>query len=253
MLIATRAHSVVRSQLDIAQLFRISGDTLRARLLEFSQSPAAQLSLDDLRLMSDRAFEDFNDSWPEMDPPAYTRGNDNLMVTEGEEESVAESFSHPRSTKRRKAFVELYEDMRRELNSSEGPKYTGESLLDDELEAGESRERSRGANVISATESNTGNGIEVDEELDSCLLNDAEMSTRTTVWEKEYRDVLNARAALRKIREEEELVRGSRLNKSGKKRKVTEKRDKLKDSARQAVEEVLVTTSRKINYKAIGV
>jgi hypothetical protein len=73
------------------------------------------------------------------------------------------------------------------------------------------------------------------------------------VWEKEYREVLNAREAQRRVREAEDAARSTRLTKTGKKRKVSERRDGPKDSARSAVEEVLVTTSRKINYQAMGV
>lgn len=80
------------------------------------------------------------------------------------------------------------------------------------------------------------------------------------MWEGEYRGVLDARAALRLVREAEELARGSRLTKRGKRRRGEqsadgeERREGAKDSARGAVENVLlVNSSRKINYEAMTV
>lgn len=62
--VAARAHGFPVTQIDLTQLFRISQDMLRHRLEEFKNTPAAQLTLDQL---------DSHDDNLEFDPPAYIR------------------------------------------------------------------------------------------------------------------------------------------------------------------------------------
>lgn len=64
MLIASRAHGIDVTQDEIAQIFRIANDTIRKRLLEFSSTPAAQLSLHQFHTQ---------DISLEFDPPSFIR------------------------------------------------------------------------------------------------------------------------------------------------------------------------------------
>ena len=231
LLIATRAHGVHRSQTDIAKLFRITSDTLRRRLQEFRESPAAQLSLEDFTSASETRFEQLNEGLTDMDPPAFTRGQRAVQdtVSESDEGSVRTASA------RRRAFAELYEDI-----------YTELSKFKEEEEG--RRQRPRRAEVSDTA----ADSLHPDDELEECILNEDEQNVRVNVWESEYRAVLDAREAQRKVREAEEQAKSSRLTKTGKKRKVNERRDLPRESARKAVEDVLTQTSRKINYEAFG-
>ena len=230
LLIATRAHGIHRSQTDIAKLFRITSDTLRRRLQEFRESPAAQLSLEDFTVVSEKQFEELTGSLEEMDPPAFTRG----LRTSQESASDDEHIPGRAPSARRRAFAELYEDIYSELSKIEEEEVT--------------RRRPRRLEVSDADVDT----LQVDDEVEECLLNDDERSVRHNVWESEYRAVLDAREAQRRVREAEEMAKSTRLTKSGKKRKVNERRDLPRESARKAVEDVLTQTSRKINYEAFG-
>lgn len=64
LLIAARAYGIDVTQDEIAQIFRIANDTIRKRLLEFSTTPAAQLSLQQFHT------EDIS---LEFDPPSFIR------------------------------------------------------------------------------------------------------------------------------------------------------------------------------------
>lgn len=129
MLISTRAHGVEKPIDEIARLFRISKETLRFRLKEFSETHVAKLSLEDFRGMSDRAFDALNESWQQMDPPIYRRHQLAAEVAaEAVDGEVASSSSEP-ATRRAKAFEELYEDIRVELESA--PQAEDNELLTD--------------------------------------------------------------------------------------------------------------------------
>jgi transcription factor IIIB subunit 2 len=65
LLVASRAHGFNVSQDNTAQLFKISQDTLRKRLLEFKNTPSAQLNLQQFH---------FNDLDLEYDPPSFISG-----------------------------------------------------------------------------------------------------------------------------------------------------------------------------------
>lgn len=67
ILISSRAHGFEVSQMEISQLFRISQETVRKRLLEFRSTPSAQLSLQKFHL---------HDISLEFDPPSFI---DNLV------------------------------------------------------------------------------------------------------------------------------------------------------------------------------
>jgi transcription factor IIIB subunit 2 len=240
LLIATRAHGVHRSQLDIAKMFRVTGDTLKRRLYEFQLTPAATLSLDDFTTLSDRAFEDATEALEAMDPPAFRRAQqrseidkDDMSIAESEDKRIQSQ------TVRKRAFIDLYEEIDKELNVEEdGPRSR--------------RYKATSSSADVEAEADDAERTGEDEEVDQCILTEAERSSRTNVWEGEYREVLNAREALRKVREAEELAKSSRLTKAGKQRKVVEKRDNPKESVRHAVEDALQGTSRKINYEAMG-
>jgi transcription factor IIIB 90 kDa subunit len=78
LLIAARAHNMDVTQVQIAQLFRISNDTIRKRLMEFSTTPSAQLSLAEFH---------GRDIHMEFDPPSFVHnileeyGNATISVT----------------------------------------------------------------------------------------------------------------------------------------------------------------------------
>lgn len=85
LLIAARAHGFHVSQENIALLFRIAQDTLRRRLVEFKNTPSAQLNLQQFHL---------HDMELEYDPPSFINNtllehggeNVHLIVLEEEEE-----------------------------------------------------------------------------------------------------------------------------------------------------------------------
>jgi hypothetical protein len=71
--IASRCHGFHKSQGEIAKLFRISGDTLTRRVIDFRATPAAQLTVEQFHL---------NDFDVEYDPPSFIRGQ---IATAGED------------------------------------------------------------------------------------------------------------------------------------------------------------------------
>lgn len=62
LLISSRAHGFNVTQENIANLFKIAQDTLRKRLIEFRNTPSAQLNLEEFHI---------HDLDLEFDPPAY--------------------------------------------------------------------------------------------------------------------------------------------------------------------------------------
>lgn len=76
LLIAARAHEFSVTQDTMAQLFRISLDTIRKRLLEFRSTPSAQLTMQQF-------FQVDVDAGIEYDPPAYIR-NTLIAAEEGD-------------------------------------------------------------------------------------------------------------------------------------------------------------------------
>lgn len=82
LLIAARAHEFSVTQDTMAQLFRISLDTVRKRLLEFRSTPSAQLTMQQF-------FQVDVDAAIEYDPPAYIR-NTLIAAEEGDLEVTLE-------------------------------------------------------------------------------------------------------------------------------------------------------------------
>ena len=76
LLIAARAHEFSVTQDTMAQLFRISLDTIRKRLLEFRSTPSAQLTMQQF-------FQVDVDAGIEYDPPAFIR-NTLIAAEEGD-------------------------------------------------------------------------------------------------------------------------------------------------------------------------
>ena len=64
MLIACRSHGFDKHVSDMAEVFRVAISTLRRRLVEFQQTPAAQLTVEQFHIY---------DAAVELDPPAYIK------------------------------------------------------------------------------------------------------------------------------------------------------------------------------------
>jgi len=84
MLIASRAHGFYKGQQELAKLFRVGSDTIKRRLIDFKSTPAAQLTLDQLRLVGDN----YN---VENDPPSFAHN----QYTENAERVAAGSGQDP--------------------------------------------------------------------------------------------------------------------------------------------------------------
>ncbi len=83
LLIATRAYGIDVTQDEIAQIFRIANDTIRKRLVEFSNTPAAQLSLQQFHSQ---------DITLEFDPPSFIR---NIVEQYGDQVNIASDDAQP--------------------------------------------------------------------------------------------------------------------------------------------------------------
>ena len=66
VLVACRCHGSHKTQSEISKLFRISGQTLLDRIVDFRATPSAQLTVEQFHL------HDFN---VEFDPPAFIKGS----------------------------------------------------------------------------------------------------------------------------------------------------------------------------------
>ena len=73
LLIAARTHGFPRTQAEIVKVLRVCGMTVRTRLEEFEATPAAQLTMDELRCAENATTEDESDEIAQ-DPPSFSRG-----------------------------------------------------------------------------------------------------------------------------------------------------------------------------------
>lgn len=85
LLIAARAHEFSVTQDTIAQLFRISMDTVRKRVLEFKFTPSAQLTMQQF-------FSIDLDASVEFDPPAFIRNK--LLDAEEKDATIGMQLVH---------------------------------------------------------------------------------------------------------------------------------------------------------------
>lgn len=75
MLLAMKCHSIERSHVDVAKVFRISTSTLNSRIQEFQETPSSQLTVQQfssLMPIGDVTNNQFNVD-DEFDPPSYIR------------------------------------------------------------------------------------------------------------------------------------------------------------------------------------
>ena len=73
-LLVRPAHGFPRTQAEIVKVLRVCGMTVRTRLEEFEATPAAQLTMDELRRAEIAAEENGSNENDEQDPPSFSRG-----------------------------------------------------------------------------------------------------------------------------------------------------------------------------------
>jgi transcription factor IIIB subunit 2 len=254
LLIAARTHGFPRTQAEIVKVLRVCGMTVRTRLEEFEATPAAQLTMDDLRRAETEAVPALEQ---EQDPPSFSKGRvpvpPTLLLTAGDDASSSSSSSssslvvaedddgrrlkrkQSQSSQRRVREREtLYRDVESQLLVDEE-----ERQVDEELDAKQA-----------ADDEDSDDGLG-DEDLSGFVLSAEEAAKKGAIWSEMNKVFLEERA-VREKRAAEELKQLG-LEGKGKKKKRQYTKSTVQPTAEEALEQTLVTKkiSKKINYAAL--
>jgi transcription factor IIIB subunit 2 len=195
LFLAAGLHGFKRTQKDIVSVTRICDQTLRKRLGEFANTPTAQLTPEEF---------DRLDLPEECDPPSFTRAreldrleNQRLAILDAKKKG--EPYEHllllddnlsDKKRERAAEFEEMYEQLGVEVDEWELA--ASANAAGDDGDAGEAK----AVGEAKAAEEAEAPGVLSmhDDEMKEYLCSDAEVKSKTAIWEKLNKDYLEEQA-----------------------------------------------------------
>ena len=226
--------------------------TVRTRLEEFEATPAAQLTMEQLRRSENEALPEME---TEQDPPSFSRGRlpinplrAPLLLTgqaaeEGALAVMEEAAPLPGRAKRKPSQSSLRRTREREALYSDVREQLAAEVEESIEEPDVKRPRDEGG-----SEDEEESDLDEDE-LSGFVLSAEEAAKKGAIWQEMNKEYLEDKAVKEK-RQAEDM----KLPDSKKKKKRSYSKAAVQNTAEEALEQTLVSKkiSKKINYEALG-